>query len=80
MYINFDGHHSGGSSFDMYMIFGLCYKIWAIPTGTSSALKKKKSPSIWSCTPNSVGIRQSGRAGNRGVTSWYQSQGLGVSR
>ena len=41
MYIEFDGHHSGGSSFDMYMIFGFCYKMWAIPTGTSSALKKK---------------------------------------
>ena len=39
MYIDFDGHHSGGSSFDM--IFGFCYKMWAIPTGTSSALKKK---------------------------------------
>ena len=36
MYIDFDGHHSGGSSFDMYMIFGFCYKMWAIPTGTSS--------------------------------------------
>ena len=43
MYIDFDGHHSGGSSFDMNMIFGFCYKMWAIPTGTSSALKKKKS-------------------------------------
>ena len=43
MYIDFDGHHSGGSSFDMYMIFGFCYKMWAIPIGTSSALKKKKS-------------------------------------
>ena len=41
MYIDFDGHHSGGSSFDIYMIFGFCYKMWAIPTGTSSALKKK---------------------------------------
>ena len=27
----------------MYMIFGLCYKMWAIPTGTSSAFKKKNS-------------------------------------
>ena len=25
----------------MYMIFLFCYKMWAIPTGTSSALKKK---------------------------------------
>ena len=69
MYIDFDGHHSGGSSFDMYMMFGFCYKMWAIPTGTSSALKKKKkSSSIWSRTPNSVQIRQSGRTGKRGVT------------
>ena len=45
MYIDFDGHHSGGSSFDMYMIFGFCYKMWAIPIGTSSALKKKKKRS-----------------------------------
>ena len=30
----------------MYMIFGFCYKMWAIPTGTNSAFKKK-SPSIW---------------------------------
>ena len=26
----------------MYMIFGFCYKMWVILTGTSSALKKKK--------------------------------------
>ena len=45
MYINFDGHHFGGSSFDMYMIFGFSYKMWAIPTGTSSAFKKQ-SPNI----------------------------------
>ena len=42
MYIDFDGHHSGGSSFDMYMIFGFCYKMWAIPTGTSSAFFYKQ--------------------------------------
>ena len=58
--------------FDMYMIFGLCYMMWAILTGTSTTLKKKKnqvkSPSPQSRTSNSVRIRQSGRAGNRGVT------------
>ena len=27
----------------MYMIFGFCYKMWAIPTCTSSSLKKKNS-------------------------------------
>ena len=46
--------------------------MWAIPTGTSSSLKIKnqvKSPSIWSRTPNSVRIRQSGWTGNWGVTT-----------
>ena len=42
--------------------------MWAIPTGASWLLKKKKGPSPESRTPNSVRIRQSGRAGNRGVT------------
>ena len=34
--------------FILYMIFWFCYKMWAIPTSTSSALKKQqvKSPSI----------------------------------
>ena len=41
MCIDFDGHHSGGSSFVLYIIFLLYYKMWAIPTGTSSALRKK---------------------------------------
>ena len=50
MYIDFDGHHSGGSSFVYIMIFVIT-KIVCIPTGTSSALRKKKqvkSPSIYS--------------------------------
>ena len=38
MCIYFDGHYSGGSSFDMIFLF--CYKMWAIPTGTSSVMKK----------------------------------------
>ena len=48
MCLDFDGHHFGGSSFDLYIIFLFCYKMWAIPTGISSALEKKnhvKSPS-----------------------------------
>ena len=51
----------------MYMIFGFCYK----------KKKKKKqvnSPSIWSRTPNSVRIRQSGRTGNQGVTKAYTEE------
>ena len=39
----------------------------------------KKSQYIYSHTPNSVRIHKSGRIGIRGVTSWYQSLGLGVS-
>ena len=42
MCIEFDGHHSGGSSLHSYIIFLLCYKMWAIPTGASWLLKKKK--------------------------------------
>ena len=42
MCLDFYGHHSGGSSFDLYIIFGFCYNMWAIPTGTNSVLKKNK--------------------------------------
>ena len=42
MCLDFDGHHFGGSSFDLYIIFGFCDNMWAIPTGTNSVLKKKK--------------------------------------
>ena len=41
MCLDFDGHHSGGSSFDLYIIFGFCYNMCAIPAGTNSFLKKK---------------------------------------
>ena len=27
----------------MYMMFWFCYKMWVIPTGTSSSFKKKSS-------------------------------------
>ena len=52
MCLDFDGHHFGGSSFDLYIIFLFCYKMWAIPTGISSALEKKnqvKSSNSVSC-------------------------------
>ena len=39
----------------------------------------KESQNLVSRPVKPVRIRQSGRAGNRGVTSWYQSLGLGVS-
>ena len=61
MCIDFDGHHFDGSSF-VYV-----YDIWIL-----LYIKKKtckgSQPSIWSRTPNSVRIRQSGRIGNRGMT------------
>ena len=58
----------------MYMIFLLCFKMWAIPTGTSSVLKKKKKiksriPVFGLASRKPVRIRQSGRAGIQGVTS-----------
>ena len=52
------------------------YKTWIY----QCLIKQVKSPSICSRTSNSVRITQSGQAGNQGVTSWYQSLGLGVSR
>ena len=38
---DFDGHHSGGSSFVYIMIFVIT-EIVCIPTGTSSALNKNR--------------------------------------
>ena len=64
MCIDFDGHHSGGSSFDSVI---RCGPYPQVPVG----FKKKnqvKSPSPESRTPNSVRIRQSGRTGIRDVT------------
>ena len=43
MYTDFDVHHSGGSSFDMYMMFGFCYKMWGHTHRYKFGLKKKKS-------------------------------------
>ena len=40
------------------------YKTWIY----QCLIKQVKSPSTWSRVPNSVNIRESGRAGNRGVT------------
>ena len=73
MCINFNGSHSGGSTFvninDCWLLQKLLYT-----TDISSALKKKKkiiiirSPSIWFRTPKPVQIHQSGRTGIEGVT------------
>ena len=43
MCIDFDGHHSGGSSFVYVNDFFVITKIVCIHTGTSSALRKKKT-------------------------------------
>ena len=70
MCIDFDGHHSGGSSF--VYINDFCYYRNCLYTHRYkfSFEKKKqvKSPSIWSRSSDSVRIRLSGRTGNRGVT------------
>ena len=71
MCINFNGSHSGGSSF---LIVNDCWLLqnYLYTTNISSAKKKKKkkkkSPSIWFRTRKPVRIRQSGRTGIGGVT------------
>ena len=56
----------------MYIIFLLCYKMWAIPTGAGWLLKKKKKvPFLSLASRKPVRIRQSGRAGIRGVTETF---------
>ena len=42
MCIDFEGHHSGGSSFVNVMVF-VIIEIFCITTGTSSALRKNRS-------------------------------------
>ena len=78
MCINFNGYHSGGSSFlnvnDCWLLQKLFvyhrYKV----SSEKKKKKKKRSPSIWFRTPKPVRIRQSGRTGIGGVTlgiSWW---------
>ena len=43
MYIDFDGHHSGGSSFIYMTMIFVITEIVCITTGTSSALRKNRS-------------------------------------
>ena len=72
MCINFNGYHSGGSSF---LIVNNCWLLqnYLYTTDISSKKKNKKkkntmSPSIWFCTPKPVWIRQSGWTEIGGVT------------
>ena len=71
MCINFNGYHSGGSSFVNVNECWLLQKSFVHHRYNLSSEKKKKkkrSPSIWFRTPKPVWIRQSGRTRNRGVT------------
>ena len=52
------------------------YKIWIY----QCLIKQVKSPSTWSRVPNSVRIRHSGRAGNRGVTFMAPKKQKSISR
>ena len=62
MCINFHGHHSGGSSFYMYMRFDYVIRCGPYPQVPVWFKKNQvKSPSPESRTLNSVRIRQSGR-------------------
>ena len=69
MCINFNGYHSGGSSFVNVNECWLLQKSFVHHRYKFSFEKKKKSPSIWFHTPKPVRIRQSGRTGIGGVTS-----------
>ena len=70
MCINFNGYHSGGSSFLNVNDCWLLQKLFVYHRYKVSSEKKKKirSPSIWFRTPKPVRIRQSGRTGIGGVT------------
>ena len=69
MYIDFDGHHSGGSSFDSVLRCGP-YPQAPVRFFLKKKKNQVKSPSIWSRVPETgsdppIG---SGRVGIRGVT------------
>ena len=71
MCINFNGYHSGGSSFLNVNDCWLLQKLFVYHRYKVSSEKKKKkirSPSIWFRTPKPVRIRQSGRTGIGGLT------------
>ena len=68
MCINFNGNHSGGSSFVNVNECWLLQKSFVHHRYKLSSEKKKTSPTIWFRTPKPVRIRQSGRTRNQGVT------------
>ena len=66
---NFNGSHSGGSSFVNVNDCWLLQKLFVYHRYKFSLKKKKiRSPSIWFRTLKPVRIRQSGRTGIRGLT------------
>ena len=72
MCINFNGYHSGGSSFVNVNDCWLLQKLFVYHRYKFSSEKKNKeirSPSIWFRTLKPVRIRQSGRTRIGGVTS-----------
>ena len=73
MCINFNGSHSGGSSFVNVNDCWLLQKLFVYRRDKFSSEKKKKfirSPSIWFHTPKLVRIRQSDRTGIGGMTEY----------
>ena len=72
MCINFNGYHSGGSSFLNINDCWLLQKLFVYHRYKFSLKKKKKkfmrSPSIWFRTPKPVRIRQLDRTRIGGVT------------
>ena len=68
---NFNGSHSGGSSFVNVNDCWLFQKLFVNHRYKFCFKKKKKirSPNIWFRTPKPVWIRQSGRTGIGGMTS-----------
>ena len=70
MCINFNGYHSGGSSFLNVNDCWLLQKLFVYHRYKVSSEKKKKirSPSIWFRTPKPVRICQSGWTGIGGMT------------
>ena len=76
MCINFNGSHSGGSSFVNVNDCWILQKLFAYHRYkfSSERKKKKRSPSIWFRTPKPVQIRQSGWTGIGGVTSLVVSE------
>ena len=73
MCINFNGSHSGGSTFVNVNDCWLLQKLFVYHRYKYSSKKIIiiiiRSPSIWFRTPKPVQIRQSGRTGIRGVTN-----------